>query len=155
VSIGAGYQQRGAGIYNPNKYPVTGLDPDSTHRERLRFNTIEIPLSVILRTPKDVVKGLRFSASVGVVPMFNVKSHDVFNELEAGIRNVSPVTDVSSSYLKSDLAYQLTIGPEIDSGTTGIFRIHFLYSKGTKNVYSTGSVKGTNETMGVRVSWIF
>jgi hypothetical protein len=155
ITAGAGYQQRGAGISNPNKIPVTGLAPDSSFRERLRFNTIELPIGIILRTPKDVVKGLRLSVSGSIIPMINVKTMDTFNELEAGIRNVSIYKDVSSLYFKNDLAYQITFGPEIDSGGSGLFRVHFLYSKGTTNVYSNGQGNAVNHTLGVRISWLF
>ena len=61
IGAGAGYQQRGAGITHHNTLPVTGTNPDSTHRERLRFNTLEFPISISLRTPKDVMKGLRLA----------------------------------------------------------------------------------------------
>lgn len=153
--IGAGFQQRGAGIRNVNKAPVTGLNPDSTYTERLRFNTIEVPLTVILRTPKDIIKGVRFSASASLVPMINVKSNDVFNSYEAGIRQIDRVTNVSSDYFKNDFAYQFTVGPEIDTRVSGIFKVQFVYSQGTANVYKSGQGTAHNQTMGFRLSIMF
>src|SRR5882672_3114870 len=72
IGVGAGYQQRGAGITHHNVSPVTIANPDSTHLERLRFSTVEFPISIFLRTPKDVVKGLRVGGSIAFVPMVNL-----------------------------------------------------------------------------------
>src|SRR5882762_2693582 len=49
----------GVGVLHHNTLPLTGLRPDSTHLERLRFNTLEFPISIFLRTPNDIIKGLR------------------------------------------------------------------------------------------------
>ena len=55
IGVGAGFgvQQRGAGIKNQDNYGGSfthpwepNYDPDSTYRERLRMNTIEVPLSL-------------------------------------------------------------------------------------------------------------
>jgi hypothetical protein len=150
LGIGAGFQQRGAGIINPDK--VKGLgNPDSTHLERLRFNTIELPISLTLRTSKDVIKGVRLSGTFSLVPLINFESNDVFNSPTDGNH---VVTSVDNQYQKSDLLYQFSVGPDINAGN-GIFRIHFVYSKGTSSVYSNNPAKGYNEGMGVQVSWLF
>src|SRR5258706_5323156 len=155
VGAGAGYQQRGAGITHHNSLPVTGNALDSTHRERLRFNTLEFPISLFLRTPGDIVKGLRLGGSLAVVPMVNLHSRDVFIEVEPSVRDTDVVHNVSSSYFKKDTAYQLSFGPEIDSGGSGIIKVHFLYSRGTTNVYKTERGTGHNQTMGVRLAIMF
>jgi Outer membrane protein beta-barrel domain len=150
VSVGAGFQQRGAGILSPDFDKSQG-NADSTYRKRLRFNSIEFPISLLLRTPKDVVKGLRFKASAGIIPLINIQSNEVFLSIEDGNHTR---TDVSNDYWKNDLAYQLTIGPEINTGS-GILQIDFVYSHGTKNIYSTGSATGYNQSVGFRLSWLF
>jgi Outer membrane protein beta-barrel domain len=150
LGVGIGFQQRGAGIINPDKVKEQG-NPDSTYRERLRFNNIQVPISLILRTNKDIVKGIRLSGTFSLVPIINFESNDVFNSVEDGNHVITPV---SNQYQKSDLLYQFSIGPDINTGST-IFRIHFVYSKGTSNVYSTNSSKGYNEGMGVQISWLF
>ena len=155
MGIGAGYQQRGAGITHHNSLPVTITNPDSTHLERLRFSTLEFPISILLRTPKDVVKGLRVSGSIAVVPMVNLHSRDVFTDVEPSIRDRDVVRDVSSSYFKKDTAYQFSFGPEIDSGASGLIKVHFLYSQGKNNVYRSAQGTGHNQTMGLRVSVLF
>lgn len=155
MGVGAGYQQRGAGITHHDALPVTATNPDSTHLERLRFSTLEFPISIFLRTPKDIVKGLRVGGSVGVVPMVNLNSHDVFNDVEPSVGDRDVVHDVSSSYFKKDTAYQFSVGPEIDSGVSGLIKVHFLYSRGTSNVYRSAQGTGHNQTMGLRLSVLF
>ncbi len=151
VSVGLGYQQRGAGIVNPGKTPGS----DSTYRERLRFNTIEIPLSLVLRTPNDLFPGVRLGGTISMIPMINFRSHDVINILDPSIQDANIVTDVSSSYFKNDVAWQLTIGPEFGSAGPGVIKVHFLYSRGTTNVYTASQGTGHNQTMGVRLAILF
>ena len=143
------FQQRGAGIINPDKVKELG-NPDSTYRERLRFNHVQVPISLILRT-KDLIKGIRLSGAFSLVPIINFESSDVFNSIEDGYHVITPVSD---QYQKNDLLSQFSVGPDINAGNT-ILRIHFVYSKGTNNVYSTGAGKSYNESMGVQISWLF
>ena len=155
IGVGAGYQQRGAGITHHNVSPVTITNPDSTHLERLRFSTAEFPISIFLRTPMDVVKGLRFGGSIAAVPMVNLRSRDVFTDVEPSVGDRDMVRDVSSSYFKKDTAYQFSFGPEIDSGASGLIKVHFLYNQGTSNVYRSTQGTGHNQTMGLRLSVLF
>lgn len=150
LGLGIGFQQRGAGILNPDKVKELG-NPDSTYRERLRFNHLQIPINVILRTPKDIIKGVRLSGSFGILPVVNFESNDVFNSVEDGNHVVTAVTD---QYQKSDLLYQFTFGPDINAGNT-IFRIHFVYSRGNQNVYTNSLGSGYNQSMGIQISWLF
>ena len=57
IGVGVGVQQRGAGIINEDKTGGTFSHPwfgaqdnteDSTYRERLRMNTIEVPITLLL-----------------------------------------------------------------------------------------------------------
>src|SRR5690349_18482785 len=74
ASIGFGFQQRGTGIINEDKYggafthpwEQPQYDADSTYRERLRFRAWEVPIALELRTPMDIVKGVRLSGSAGI-----------------------------------------------------------------------------------------
>ena len=155
IGAGVGYQQRGAGIKHSNTLPVTAGSPDSTYLERLRFNTLEFPISLFLRIPKDIVRGFRLGGSIAIVPMVNLHSRDVFLAVEPNVRNTDVVHDVSSSYFKKDAAYQISLGPEIDSGSSGIIKVHFLYSQGTANVFKAAQGTGHNQTMGLRLSVLF
>lgn len=150
LSMGAGFQQRGAGIISPDFDQSPG-NADSTYRKRLRFNSVEFPISLLLRTPKDLVKGLRLKASAGIVPMINIQSNQVFLSIEDGNHTSA---NFSSDYWKNDLAYQFTFGPEINTGS-GILQIDFIYSRGTTNIYNSSSAIGYNQLLGFRISFLF
>jgi hypothetical protein len=151
IGIGLGYQQYGMGIINQDKVHSLG-NPDSTYRERTRFHTLEVPISLVIRTPKDVIHGIRLSGSVGIVPLMVFKATDIFNSVEDGNHLITPVND---QYLTNDLLTQFTLGPEIDSGGTGLFQIHFVYSHGTRNVYRQGQGEAYNHSMGIRIAWLW
>lgn len=161
IGIGAGFgvQQRGAGVITPDNYGGSfthpwepNYDPDSTYRLRLRMNTIEVPITLLLRTPMDVVKGVRLSGALGVVWIKNDYVKTFFNKPEDGFHTI---TDVSKDYAANDLGIQASIGADINAAEACIFQVHFVYSKGTKNIYKTGSGDGRSETYGVRVAWLF
>ena len=161
IGVGAGFgvQQRGAGIKNQDNYGGSFTHPwepnydiDSTYRERLRMNTIEVPLSLLLRTPKDVVKGVRLSGAIGIVWVYNDYVKDFWHKPEDGFHTI---IDVGDDYIKNDLAYQLSFGADINAAESCIFQFHLVYTKGTENVYKTGSGNGQTETFGFRVSWLF
>ncbi|HRI78777.1 MAG TPA: outer membrane beta-barrel protein [Cyclobacteriaceae bacterium] len=165
LGLGAGYQQRGAGITNLDNtggayaHPwitvdgVTG-DPDSTHLERLRFNTIEFPLTILLRTPKDVWKGTRVSAAAGPTLIHLISVNQTYQSVVDGFH---PYHWVSDNYIHNDLGYQVSIGADIDSGGSGksMFQIHFVYTQGLKNIYAAGQGDGRQMTFGVRLGWLF
>jgi hypothetical protein len=160
LSVGAGFQQRGAGIINPDKsggsftHPWENLpfDPDSTYRERLRFFTMEVPVSLLIRSPKDLIRGVRPSASAGVNFITVKQVRDVFLSVEDGFHSDLPVT---SDYFNRDLGYQFSFGADIDAGGSGLFQVHLVYTKGTKNIYNSGQGNGTLVTYGFRVSWLY
>ncbi len=171
IGIGVGLQQRGTGIINPdnsggsfsnpwvvNQKGVQG-DRDSTYRERLRFNSVDIPVSLLLRTPKDIIKGVKLSASAGALFVISDYVNDVFLSVEDGFHKEKDLTD---SYNLNDVGLQFSVGPEIDIGAT-VFQLHFIYAKGTDNVFKKGSnsifgsgpENGKHETIGFRVAWLF
>jgi len=159
VGVGLGVQQRGAGIKNQDNYGGSfshpwepNYDPDSTYRERLRMNTIELPLSILLRTPRDVVKGVRLSGAVGVVWIYNDRVKDFWHKPEDGFHTI---IDVSDDYIKNDLAYQVSFGADINAAESCIFQFHLVYSRGTNNVYKSSQGEGKTETYGLRLSWLF
>jgi hypothetical protein len=161
LGLGAGFgiQQRGAGIVNPDNYGGSfthpwepNYDPDSTYRERLRMNTFEIPVTVLLRTPKDIVKGIRLSAAAGIVWINNYYVYKFFHKPEDGFHSS---TDVSDDYIKDDLAYQASFGVDINAAESCIMQVHLVYTEGTKNVYVTEAGNGRAQTFGFRVAWLF
>ncbi len=159
IGAGLGVQQRGAGILNPDNYgaPFTHpwdspYDRDSTYRERLRFNTFEVPVTLLLRTPMDVIKGVRLSAAAGIVFVRVNWVNTIFQSPEDGYHQISVV---SKDYIESDLAYQLSAGTDINAGESCVLQVHFVYTLGTKNIYVTDPGDGKLKTFGFRVAWLF
>jgi hypothetical protein len=160
LGIGAGFgvQQRGTGIINPDNYGGAFTHPweqpmydaDSTYRERLRFKTLELPVTVLLRVP--ITKGVRLSGAAGVVFMKVRGATDYFLSVEDGYHLI---TDKTADYLKSDIGYQLSIGPDINAGESCVLQAHFVYTSGTKNVFDNGAGTGTQQTFGFRVACLF
>jgi hypothetical protein len=159
-AAGFGIQQRGAGIINPDNsggafthpWEQPQYDGDSTYRQRLRFNTLELPIALLLRTPKDIVKGVRLSAAGGLSFVHVTRVNDVFLVVEDGYHQDQVVTN---DYVSSDVAFQLSAGTDIDAGGSGILQVHLVYTKGTKNVYAANQGDGRLVTYGFRLSWLF
>jgi hypothetical protein len=159
IGVGFGVQQRGAGIINPDNYGGSfthpwepNYDPDSTYRERLRMNTIEVPVTLLLRTPKDVFKGVRLSGAAGIVWIKNDYVKEFWHKPEDGFHTIINVED---DYIKQDLGYQLSLGADINCASQSVFQVHLVYTKGTKNIYKTGSGDGRVETYGFRLAWLY
>ena len=162
VGFGAGFglQQRGAGIINPDnsggsfthpwEFPLG--NPDSTYRERLRFNTLEVPLTLLLRTPKDVIKGVRISGAAGILFTHVTRAKDYFLSVEDGFH---VITDVKDSYLINNFGYQFSLGTDINAGESCILQVHLVMTECVRNVYKTAPANGQLRTFGFRVAWLF
>lgn len=170
VGIGLGYQQRGTGIINEDKTGGAFSNPwvidnngnqgdaDSTYRERARFNGWELPITLLLRTPKEVIKGVKLSAACGVVLVNTAKVNNIFLKVEDGFHKE---TDLTKDHNLNDVGLQFSIGPDINAGSS-VFQAHVVYTKGTTNVYKKGTTiygngpeDGKHETIGFRVTWFF
>ncbi len=162
IGIGAGFgiQQRGAGIINTDvsggsfthPWELPQFNGDSTYRERLRFNTLEVPVTLLLRTPKDVIRGVRLSAAAGIALVHTTRVNDIFLSVEDGYHLDQIVT---RDYVKNDVPIQLSFGTDISMAGVSIFQFHLVYTKGTKNVYAAGQGDGRLETYGFRLSWLY
>ncbi len=160
IGAGVGLQQRGAGIINPDisggsfthPWQLPQGNPDSTYRERLRFNTWEVPITILVRTPMDIFKGVRLSAAAGMSYVHTSKVNDAFLSVEDGFHVDN---FVKKDYLANDMAYQLSLGTDISAGTGNLLQVHFVFTKGTKNVYAAGQGDGRLETYGFRVAWLY
>ena len=169
VGMGVGFQQRGAGI---NQTDVTGGafshpwvfvntpvgyrsgDPDSTHLDRLRFSTIEFPLTLLLRTPNDFLQqGMRLSGAIGPTLIHTSRVNQTYQSVIDGFHPYNWVTD---NYVRNQFGYQASVGLDIDSGGgTSVFQVHFVYTQSLTNVYAKGQADGRLATFGVRFAWLF
>jgi len=165
VSAGVGFQQSGAGIINQdvsggafshpwivNKFGVRG-DVDSTHLQKLRFNNIDVPVLLELRTPKDILQpGWRLSGSLGVNVMNTLKVNKIWQSVVDGFHDDHYVTN---NYNLKDLGFMGAFGFDIDSGTGQMFQVQFVYMKGTKNVYKVDPGTGHVSYAGIKFVWYY
>ncbi len=156
VGLAAGFQQKGAIIKYPDVIKEIG-NPDSTNRMRLRFNTMNFPVYIVLRTPKDVIKGVRLSGHLGFNYDKNFLTRTVWNSVEDGFHTV---TDRSADYFKSDIGLYGAFGIDINSGNgDAIFQVQCVASWGKKNVYRNqavfGNVDGKSNIIGLQLSFMY
>lgn len=157
--IGAGVQQRGTGLINPDKNPgaananswqSNSNDVDSTYLERIRNTTFEMPITVLVRSPFEIIKNLRLSGSLGLVYLHTYTVQDVW---------ISPVdgfhkkTDITDQFNRNGWGLLVSAGPEITVAKTR-FQLHFVYSKSLSNIYKT-NYNAKLATIGIRLSWLF
>jgi hypothetical protein len=130
-TAGVGYQQRGYGVILPD----TGFVAPSinTYRNRIRMNSVEFPIGLILKTPKPIAGGSTWlMASVGVSPLYMFEANDVYLSVEDGFHIVK---DVTNSFNQSDVPIFVSIGPEIDT-SAGFLQVQLIGSFGTSEIYT-------------------
>jgi hypothetical protein len=151
---GIGYMQRGTGIKLPDVDNSLG-DPDSTYRTRLRMNTIEVPLALVLRTPRDVIKGMRLAGGIGIIPFYNFETNRIYHSVEDGFHVIDGQTDM---YLQQDVPIQFFFGTHINVANYSQLQAEVFFTRGTRNVYeddSFGDAKATLRSWGFRIAWMY
>ncbi len=170
VGLSVGFQQRGAGIHHTD---VTGGafahpwvfvntpegyrsgDPDTTYLDRLRITTVEVPLALLLRTPKDFLQqGMRLSAGVGPTLIHVSRVNQTYQSVIDGFHPYNWVTD---NYARNQFGLQASLGFDIDSGGGGsLFQVHFVYTQTLTNLYSDKvPFTGQQVTGGIRLTYMF
>lgn len=157
LGIGTGllFQQRGAGIYNPDVAKEVG-DPDSTHRQRLRFNCIDLPIRLCFRLDKGLTKGNRWSGSLGVIPRYSFKTNSVFHSIEDGFHVIE---DWGTDFNSLDLEISSSFGLSINAGDAALLHVHLYANYGFLNTYSNSgkysTQVGNHLLFGLRLSALF
>jgi hypothetical protein len=130
LTAGVGYQQRGYGVILPD----TGLVAPSinTFRNRIRTNSVEFPVGLILRTPMLAGGTTRVTGTIGVSPLYTFQVNDAYLNIESGFH---VITDVTESFSSRDAPLYVSIGPEIDT-SAGFLQVQLVASFGTADVYS-------------------
>lgn len=169
VGLGAAFQQRGAGVHHQD---VTGGayahpwvfvntpegyrsgDPDSTYLDRLRLSTVEVPLTLLIRTPRDFLQeGMRLSGAIGPTLIHVSRANQTYQSVIDGFHPYNWVTD---NYERNQMGIQASIGFDIDSGGgSSLFQVHFVYTRTLTNLYANDLAKGQQATGGVRFTWMF
>ena len=153
LSLGAAYQQRGTGVLTPDLDKSLG-NADSTHRLRIRFNCLELPLALIYRSSKGLFggNGVRFVGGVGITPSFNFQTNRFFNSAEDGFHDIR---DVSSDYYRFDASLDGNAGFLISAGGASVFLVDLLAQFGTQNTYRNSPNSGQNRYVALRMAWLF
>jgi Outer membrane protein beta-barrel domain len=149
------FQQRGAGIYNPDVVKDLG-NADSTHRQRLRMNCLDLPLRLEYRANKGAFSGSRWSAGLGLIPTFTFRTINIFHSVEDGFHVIEKWTP---NFKKFDLSAVLSGGLNIDAAESCILQIHFFVAFGFINPYNNsslfGNAKGNNLVIGIKAATLF
>lgn len=154
LGIAAGIQQRGS-IFKTPDYDQSLGNPDSTYRHRIRFNCLDVPVYLILKSPKDLFKGVRPSLQLGINWHRNFQSRDVFISVEDGFHNKFDASDMY--YVNAKPSFQGALGFDINAGTC-LFQLQFIYNKGTNNVYNSPTFNGKtgyNSLLGIQFSVLY
>ncbi len=160
ISVGVRYQMRGTGLLTPDyvsQAQETG-NPDSTHRGRIKMNTLEIPLALVYRGTKNVVNianGTRFTARIGVSPLYNAMTNNVFYSIEDGFHLIERVDE---RYYRFDMPINISAGIDMNAAEKTIFHFGFLAHFGLTNVYNTNYYPNANargRLVGFKVGWLF
>lgn len=153
ITVGATFQAKGAGIITPDLVKELG-NADSTHRARIKFYNLEVPVALIFRG-LETFRGTRLHAELGVVPSRNLYSKYIFLSIEDGFHVVENHSD---RYYKTDLFIHASLGMDINAAKACIFQVHFYGNWGTKNVYKTEAFPGAdgrNNLYGLKLGWLF
>ena len=155
VSIGLGYQQRGAGIITPDFVKELG-NADSTYRHRLRMNCIDLPIMLHWRAARPTIAGTRWTAGVGVIPTYIFKTGSIFHSVEDGFHDMQ---NWSSDFAKFDVAGTAEGGLDINASDGCLFQVRLWGSYGFTNPYKNdalwGTAKGANLTLGLKIGFMF
>lgn len=153
ATIGVGFIAKGAGIITPDLYSGLG-DPDSTHRARIKFYSLEVPIAIIFRG-FEPIKGTRIHAELGIIPSKIIESKYIFLSVEDGFHLIE---DHSDRYYKTDLSLHASLGLDVNAGSSCIFQVDFYGNWGTANVYNPAffpNQNGRNQLYGIRLGWLF
>jgi hypothetical protein len=157
IGIGTGFlfQQRGPGIYNPDVVKEVG-DPDSTHRQRLRFNCLDLPIRLVFRSNKGMTKGNRWSGSIGVIPMYSFATNSVFHSIEDGFHQID---DWSADFKRFDLEISGSFGLNINAGDAALLQVQMYATYGLLNTYNNstlfGNARGNHLLFGLKLATLF
>ena len=154
ISAGFGIQHRGMGVYTRDVDNSIG-NPDSTGRLRYRTTTFDIPVQLILRTPKNIFASTRLSLAIGVDFSYVYKGLRIWKSVDDGFHVPTVITD---QYAKWDVPVRVGFGLDVEAGAGCLFRAHLFGEMSKKYLYTsptTGTVSNQNILLGIDLSFLF
>ena len=156
ISVGAGIQQRGMGVYTPDLDNTVSIgNEDSTGRLRYRTTTYDFPVLLVLRYPKDIFKSGRLSLMAGVDFSVINKAHRIWRSVDDGFHEL---TDITSGFTKVDMPLRAGLGLDIEAASGCLFRVNLFGELGRKKIYTdnaSGQNWGQNVLIGIDLSCLF
>jgi len=152
---GIGFQNRGAGRFTPD-YDKSLGNADSTHRAHYRMRSIEVPIYAIFKSPIRNSQQVRFSAKVGAIYSWKMRTSFIFHSVEDGFHEIE---NLSKDFYRSQLLLNGSFGIDINAGDAAIFQIHLLLQQGAGNVFknptSFGLSKGYDRAFGIQLGFLY
>jgi hypothetical protein len=154
LSLGAGIQQRGMGIYTPDLNNSVG-NQDSTGRLRYRSTTLDFPIEVAFRPKKEVFKNTRMRFAIGATPSVMHKALRIWKSLDDGFHVEQVITP---DFARFDIPLRASAGLDIKAPGNVLFRASFVFEYGFKSIYTSpinGTKSYTNSLFGLDLTFLF
>jgi hypothetical protein len=154
ISAGFGIQHRGMGVYTNDVDNSIG-NPDSTGRLRYRTTTFDIPVQLILRTPKNIFASTRLSLALGVDFSYVFKAQRIWKSVDDGFHIPTIITE---QYDKWDIPLRVGFGLDVEAGSGCLFRAHLFGEMSRKYLYAnpvSGVRSNQNMLLGIDLSFMF
>lgn len=153
-SAGVGYQQRGAGLKLQNHISGPEIN-DSTYRMRLRQHSLDLPLALVLKTPKKWLPGFQVSLLLGIEPhwLFRGSTYMYY-----AIEDFNLTTLYTSRFRRFEAPFYAGIGVDINVGPDATFRLHAVTNQGFVGLYQRPGQTahtGRTEMYGLRLAVMF
>jgi hypothetical protein len=153
--FGLGYQQKGAGIKNPDLIQELG-NGDSTYRERIRFHDFELPVYLFYRSAEIGRTGTRFSSRLGASFAYNTQTAQIWHSVEDGFHDIQKRTQ---QYYRGGINLLCSAGLDINAGPASLFQLHFFYQRGLQNVFRDSATfnnsRGYTQLYGLQFCFLY
>ncbi|MFZ4426310.1 MAG: outer membrane beta-barrel protein [Saprospiraceae bacterium] len=155
VGFGFGYQQKGAGIKNPDFVRELG-DPDSTNRDHLRFHGLDLPAYLCYRGPILGGTGIRLSGRLGAALSYNTQTIRIWHSVEDGFHDKQKQANI---YYRFGTYVMSSFGFDANAGNTTLFQFQFFFHRGLNNVYrdaaTFANANGKNQVFGFQLGFFY
>lgn len=154
ISIQAGVQMRGTGIYTPDVDKSVG-NPDSTGRLRHSLRTLEIPIVFYYRSSKEIIKNGRMIFGVGLVPLYHQKVVRKWFSVDDGFHIETSYKERFDAF---DVPIRFSSGLDVNVAGGNLFRSSIIMDVGLKNNFKNpldGKQSSKHFLLGLQLTFLF
>jgi uncharacterized protein (UPF0303 family) len=94
----------------------------------------------------------RIHLGVGVAPVYNFKTTQIFNSVEDGFHTIE---DKTNQYYKTDIEYQASIGVDFTLNKHSMFQLHLIGSSGRNNIFVNNLNNGKSNFFGLKLTCLY